>query len=116
MIAAPYWDLMFPAVFKTYLENVSVSGITFDYSSDGIPTGLCKASNLYYVTTAGGYIGENNFGFTYIKALAEKLFGIPNTKCFSAEGLDISDDCARASMKKAMVEIEEADLSCKKNN
>lgn len=107
VIAAPYWDLMFPAVLKTYLENVSVSGITFDYSADGIPSGLCKAKKLYYVTTAGGYIGENDFGFTYIKALAEKLFGIPDTKCFSAEGLDISADHAREAVQKAIKEIAE---------
>ena len=61
VIAAPYWDLMFPAVLKTYLENISVAGITFYYGSDGIPVGLCKAKKLYFITTAGGYIGENNF-------------------------------------------------------
>ena len=70
VIAAPYWDLMFPSVLKVYLENITVCGITFRYSEKGIPQSLCKAENLYYVTTAGGFIGENNFGFNYIKALA----------------------------------------------
>ena len=32
VIAAPYWDLMFPAVVKTYFENVTVSGISCCYS------------------------------------------------------------------------------------
>lgn len=27
VIAAPYWDMMFPAVLKTYLENITVTGI-----------------------------------------------------------------------------------------
>lgn len=106
VIAAPYWDLMFPAVLKTYLENVSVAGITFSYSDNGVPLGLCKAKKLYYVTTAGGYIGNNNFGFTYMKALAQTLFGIPTARCILAEGLDISDDCAREAMEKAMKEIQ----------
>ena len=35
VIAAPYWDLMFPAVLKTYLENITVSGLTFRYSEEG---------------------------------------------------------------------------------
>ena len=47
VIAAPYWDLMFPAVLKTYLENITVSGITFYYSEQGSPKSLCKAKKLY---------------------------------------------------------------------
>lgn len=89
VIAAPYWDLMFPSILKVYLENITVCGITFRYSDKGIPQSLCKAKNLYYVTTSGGYIGEYNFGFDYVKALAGGFFGISDVKCFSAEGLDI---------------------------
>ena len=89
VIGAPYWDLMFPSVLKVYLENITVCGITFRYSDKGIPQSLCRAKNLYYVTTAGGFIGENNFGFDYIKAIAKGFFGIDNVKFFSAEGLDI---------------------------
>lgn len=89
IIAAPYWDLMFPSILKVYLENITVCGVTFRYSDKGIPQSLCKAKNLCYVTTAGGYIGENNFGFDYVKALATGFFGINNVKLFSAEGLDI---------------------------
>lgn len=89
VIAAPYWDLLFPAVLRVYLENISVCGITFRYSEKGIPMGLCKADKLFYVTTAGGFIGGNNFGFDYVRALASGLFGIGNVKFFSAEGLDI---------------------------
>ena len=89
VIAAPYWDLMFPAVLKTYLENIVVGGITFDYSHQGIPKSLCKARELYYVTTSGGYIGQNDFGFSYIKALAQNFFGITQIHRYSAEGLDM---------------------------
>lgn len=89
VIAAPYWDLMFPSVLKVYLENITVCGVTFRYSDKGIPQSLCKAKNLCYVTTSGGFIGENNFGFDYVKALAKGFFGIDNVEFFSAEGLDI---------------------------
>lgn len=89
VIAAPYWDLLFPAVLRIYLENITVCGITFRYSEKGIPIGLCKAEKLYYITTSGGYINENNFGFDYIKALATTLFEIETVQSFSAEGLDI---------------------------
>ena len=90
VIAAPYWDMMFPSVLKTYLEAVTVCGMTFRYSAQGRPQGLCKATSLYYVTTAGGFIGQNDFGFSYIKAIAQNFFGIAEVHRFAAEGLDIA--------------------------
>ena len=30
VVAAPFWDLSFPAVLKLYFENITVSGITFE--------------------------------------------------------------------------------------
>jgi FMN-dependent NADH-azoreductase len=105
VIAAPYWDLLFPAVLKLYLENVTVSGITFDYSSQGIPESLCKAKSLYYVTTAGGFIGQNDFGFSYVKALATNFFGISDVRCYTAEGLDIFGADADSIMNQAKASI-----------
>jgi len=101
VIAAPYWDLMFPAVLKTYLENITVSGITFRYASQGKPESLCRAKKLYYVTTAGGFIGQNDFGFSYVKALAQNFFGITEIYRYAAEGLDIAGANAQEIMRKA---------------
>ena len=89
VIAAPYWDLMFPALLKAYLEAVTVSGLTFRYTEKGYPSSLCKAKRLIYVTTAGGYIGEYDFGFQYVATLARSFFGIEDVSCVKAEGLDI---------------------------
>lgn len=105
VIAAPYWDLMFPAVLKTYLENITVNGITFCYSDQGRPQSMCKAKALHYVTTAGGFIGQNDFGFSYIKTLAQNFFGINEIYRYTAEGLDIFGADADAIMRKAKAEI-----------
>ena len=43
VVAAPYWDLSFPASLKQYIELINVLGITFTYSPEGIPQGLCRA-------------------------------------------------------------------------
>ena len=88
IMAAPYWDLAFPAKVRAYLEEVTVSGITFRYGENGIPQGLCKAEKLIYVTTAGGPI-VHNFGFEYVKTLAQGFYGIPAVSIVKAEGLDI---------------------------
>ena len=89
VIVAPYWDLSFPAVLKQYFEQINVVGITFSYSEDGVPVGLCKASKLYYVTTAGGdYVPEED-GYGYVKALANGFYGISDVELIKADGLDI---------------------------
>ena len=108
VIAAPYWDLMFPAVLKSYLENITVAGITFRYSEEGRPQSLCRAKTLYYVTTAGGFIGQNDFGFSSVKALAQNFFGINEVERYSAEGLDIFGADVGAIIGKAKLEISKA--------
>ena len=88
VMAAPYWDLAFPAKMRAYLEEITVSGITFRYGADGIPQGLCKAKKLVYVTTAGGPIIQD-FGFAYAQSLSQLFFGITEVFLVKAEGLDI---------------------------
>ncbi len=89
VIAAPYWDLMFPALLKSYLEAITVCGVTFRYTEEGRPATLCKAKRLIYITTAGGPIGAFDFGFQYVNALARGFYEIPEVHCIAAEGLDI---------------------------
>ena len=49
VIAAPYYDLSFPAMLKQYFEQINVLGLTFIYSESGMPKGLCKAKRLYMI-------------------------------------------------------------------
>ena len=106
VLAAPYWDLAFPAKVRAYLEEVTVSGITFRYGENGIPQGLCKAKRLVYVTTAGGPIFENfNFGYDYVKALAQGFYGISEVSLVKAEGLDVWGADVDAIMAAAIAEI-----------
>lgn len=100
VIAAPYWDLMFPSVLKTYFEAVTVNGLVFTYGEKGIPTGLCRAERLIYVTTSGGPIVKN-FGYDYVCALAQSFYGIKDVACICAEGLDIHGANAEAILQKA---------------
>ena len=85
VIAAPYWDLSFPAMLKQYLEQINVVGITFRYTEEGIPVGLCRARQLFYVTTAGGCFVPEDYGFGYVKALAENYYGIRDVRKIEAD-------------------------------
>lgn len=103
IIAAPFWDLSFPAKLKIYLEQITVSGITFKYIN-GRPTGLCKAKRLTYVTTSGGPIFDD-FGYSYIKTLAEKFYGIKKTIAVRAMNLDVDMISAQDLLKKATISV-----------
>lgn len=110
VIAAPYWDLAFPSVLRIYLEYVTVTGVTFRYSPQGVPEGLCKAERIFYVTTAGGPVGGNNLGYDYVKALAGTFYGVPKVLCFKAENLDIKGADVEGILKNAADEIDHAVL------
>ncbi len=110
VIAAPYWDLSFPAVLKQYFEQVNVVGITFRYTEEGIPEGLCKADRIFYVSTAGGGYAPTEFGFGYVKALAQGYYGIGDVRLIEAVGLDIYGADVEAILEEAEETIEDMDL------
>lgn len=92
VVAAPFWDLSFPALLKIYLERVTVNKITFGYGADGGMLGLCRAEKLLYVTTRGGDFSQPDtapleMGARYLEALC-RMYGIGEFRLLCAEGLD----------------------------
>lgn len=110
VIAAPYWDFSFPTLLKNYLELLCAQGVTFNYSDEGVPTGLVRAKRAWYVTTAGGYCGDYDFGWAQVDAIFRLYFGIPDVRRFSAEGLDIVTNDVDAIMADALHAIENEPL------
>ena len=104
VIAAPFWDLSFPAKLKVYLEQITVSGLTFKYVN-GRPKGLCKAKKLTYVTTSGGPIFAD-FGYSYVKTLAQNFYGITETKAYRAMNLDVNMISAEELLTKATISVD----------
>jgi len=89
VVAAPYWDISFPAMLKQYFEKICVRGVTFVYTESGAPKGLCKAGKLYYISTAGGPFYEEDFGYGYVRKLALSYFGIRDFHLIKACSLDV---------------------------
>ena len=106
VLAAPFWDLSFPSAVKIWLEYVMAKEITFRYTEEGFPFGLCKAKKLFYISTAGGPVLPAHMGFSYVDGLAKSYFGIPETVLFSAENLDILGADTAAIITKAKEEID----------
>ena len=107
VIAAPFWDLSFPAAVKQYFEQINVSGLTFEYTAEGYPRGLCSAKSLYYVTTAGGCFFPQEYGFGYVATLAGSFYGIQDVRLIKALGLDIEGADVEAILSQAMGEIDD---------
>ena len=108
VFAAPYWDCSFPSSVKVYIEHIMVNGITFTYTENGCPKGMCKAKKLYYVSTAGGPVIGTNHGFEYVKALAALYWGVRETKLFQAENLDIIGADVDRILEETKAEISES--------
>ena len=104
VIAAPFWDLSFPALLKIYIEQLCVDGITFESGHGGLK-GLCKAKDLVFITTRGGIFDNNplEMGSRYLDAM-HTFFRIENYFCIAADGIDLSSIDTDAALSKAIAE------------
>ena len=104
VIAAPFWDLAFPALLKIYIEQVSLDGITFGADETGL-VGLCRATDMVFLTARGGfYTGDAlEMGSRYLDAL-HTFFGIGRYRCIAADGMDVAGFDAKAALEKACAE------------
>jgi FMN-dependent NADH-azoreductase len=102
IVAAPFWDLSFPALLKLYIENITVDGITFGVDERG-SHGLCKAERLLFLTTRGGDYSHSKLemGARYLEALCE-FWGIPRFDVVSADGLDLGREEVKTILDRAI--------------
>lgn len=111
VIAAPYWDLSFPSVLKRYIEQICVVGLTFFYNEQELPQTLCRAKKLYYITTAGGPVINDAYGYGYVKEVMQTFFEIPETTYIKAEKLDLLGADPEAILQKSFAEIDKLEDS-----
>jgi len=99
VVAAPYWDMSYPAALKTYIEHISAVGLTYHYEQDGVH-GDCKAAHLVYLTSGGDFEREDSIGVLHWRQLCT-LFGIPKYDYVFAGGLDIDPAQTPALLESA---------------
>ena len=91
VIAAPFWDMSFPAILKVFIENMSLYNITFKDSGTHFE-GLCRSEKVLYVTTRGMNVRTGDpleAATPYLKALSA-LWGWGEVITVAAENLDYS--------------------------
>lgn len=112
VIAAPFWDMSFPAILKVFIENMSLFNITFRDTGSSFE-GLCRCEKLLYVTTRGMNVhtGDPLDSVTpYLKALSA-LWGLGEVLTVAAENLDFSTPSETED--KIMAAIEEGLAICR---
>ena len=102
VVAAPYWDMSYPAALKAYIEHISAVGLTYHYEMDGVH-GDCKAEHLVYLTSGGDFEHEDSVGVVHWRQLCG-LFGIPRFDYVFAGGLDI-DPTKTAELLEAACDV-----------
>lgn len=103
VVAAPFWDLTFPAYFKIYIENISVCGITFGFDGRGM-YGMCRCEKLLYITTRGGDYSGADSGLDCALPLLRaysKMFALGRVDCVAAQGIDIAANDQKALLCEA---------------
>ena len=91
VIAAPFWDMSFPAILKVFIENMSLFNITFRDNGSYFE-GLCRSEKVLYVTTRGMNVrtgGPLEAAAPYLKALSA-LWDWGEVVTVAAENLDYS--------------------------
>ena len=86
VVAAPFWDLSFPAALRTYIEYISANGLTYHYEADGCH-GDCRAQQLVYLTTGGDVEREDSLGMLYWRQLCA-MFGKKYVLCTDETGIE----------------------------
>ena len=92
VIAEPLWNLGIPAILKAYIDYVSVTGITFTYTTTG-PVGMCLGKKAINITSRGGDYSKPpaaNFemGDKYLRTIFGFL-GVTDFTTIAADGLDV---------------------------
>jgi FMN-dependent NADH-azoreductase len=91
LIAAPFWDMSFPAVLKAFFEQTSLYNVTFT-DTGRTCVGLCKAPKVLYITTRGMDISTGDAreqATPYLRALGS-LWNLGELTTIAACNMDYS--------------------------
>lgn len=109
IIAAPFWNLSYPPLFKAYIDMICIKDKTFEYTEEG-PVGLIPDKSLLLIETRGGYYSEGpaaelEHSQRYLKSVM-KFVGIESISMVIAEGLDVDEKHREVSLAKAKAELD----------
>ncbi|MGL5348594.1 MAG: FMN-dependent NADH-azoreductase [Peptostreptococcaceae bacterium] len=90
VIAAPMWNLSFPAILKSYIDYVSYVGITFKYTEEGAVGLLAnQGKKAVHIVSRGGMYTEGpmkefEMGDSYLRTILG-FFGVYDVETIAFE-------------------------------
>lgn len=108
VVAAPMWNLSFPAILGLYLDYICQAGITFNYSSNGIE-GACKGKKaIHFVTRGGQYstgpLAHLELGDRHLRSSFAAV-GITDFETYALDNMNRSSTDVEAVLAEAAKEV-----------
>jgi len=110
--AMPMYNWTIPSTFKTFIDNIIRTNITYDLHADGSITGNLGDKKVLFITTRGADLSEgspfaNMDAMTPVLKNAFGFIGVENPWFVDAQPLQFSDEAAReAGLAKARGELD----------
>ncbi|MFL0405450.1 FMN-dependent NADH-azoreductase [Bacillus cereus] len=110
VFVTPMWNFSIPAILKTYLDAVAVSGKTFKYSKKG-SIGLLTGKKALHIQARGDIYSEGSeayreMGHRYLEVMME-FFGTSSFEGIFIEGHNKFPEKAQEIKKKAILRAKE---------
>ena len=101
VLGVPMYNLGVPVQFKSWIDAIARSGVTFRYTEKG-PEGLLKGKKVYVGLARGGRYRDTPFDtqVPYLKTVLGFL-GITDVQFFYAEGLNMGPEAAQQGFAEA---------------
>ncbi|MFT7821028.1 FMN-dependent NADH-azoreductase [Bacillus siamensis] len=110
IFVTPMWNFSVPAIMKTYIDAIAVSGKTFKYTKEG-SKGLLKGKKALHIQSRGDIYShgpemEREMGNRYLEAVMD-FFGIKSFESIIIEGQMKFPEQASLIKDKAMQQAKE---------
>ncbi|MQQ99622.1 FMN-dependent NADH-azoreductase [Glaciimonas soli] len=107
VLGAPMYNFTIPTQLKSWIDQISVAGVTFRYTENG-PEGLAKGKRVVIVATSGGIHAGKPTGIAHVDYLKLVLnfLGITDIEVVNAEGLNYGEEMKANGLAAARTEIE----------
>jgi len=109
--AMPMYNWTIPATFKTFIDAITRTGVTYDLLADGTTVGKLGNKKVIFITTRGADLREGSF-FSWMDAMTPVLkaafgfLGVNAPQFIDAQPLQFSDAEARdAALIRARTEL-----------
>jgi FMN-dependent NADH-azoreductase len=110
VIAYPLWNLSITPMLKAYIDNITIAGETFKYTSKG-PIGLLNDKKAYIIQASGGIYSSKegsvyDYGSSYVKR-ALGFIGVKDSEVLYIEGTSMQNKSGEEILQEAYQKIDQ---------